>query len=339
MEITIPPSASSARSKHGLSWKIAGASLALISLCFMGWAGNNGLGFYVVLAATVPFLIGRWSYRRGLRIDSITAEALIQQDGRSPVLYLRSFGDDGSGALESAGVWNSWRGDEEEQIAVAMNEIGPFIAIGKPGEALPELGAGRTYQRDEDWQDWVKRMMGSAELVVFRAGHTEGFWWEVSQAVLGVKPERILFLLPFGAAKYSEFRLRAEQYLPCKLPDHPHKPRSIWTRPLSGVEPEDNNLQAVLYFDGSWNAQIDAIKVPFYLKKASPAGGSWVPMYAYVAPPPVTFLVKRALVPVLDQLGLAWKRPPRNHIVSALLLTAAMVLIPFLYAWILATLH
>jgi hypothetical protein len=319
---------------RGRKWKISGASLVLITLCIMGWTLSTDHEFGIFIPALLfgtPVLIGRWLYRRGMRMDATRAETVLATDHRPPVLYLRTFGDDGTVAPASAGFSNLWRGDEEEQIAAAMSEIGPFIAIGKPGEPLPELGASRTYQTDETWRDWVSDMMGRAQLVLFRAGTTEGHWWEVGEAVRKVKPERVAILLPFGPAKYNKFRERAQQYFPGPLPDHPGKPKSIWTRPLSGVEEDAGTLQAVLYFDRNWNPHIEAIKLPFYLRQASPGGGSWVPMYAYVAPPPVTFLVKRALNPVLEQLSLTWARPPRNRVALALLLTGTLALIPFLF--------
>ena len=44
---------------------------------------------------------------------------------------------------------------EEEQLAKVVAEIGSFIAIGRPGENLPTLGAIRLYTGDADWQESV----------------------------------------------------------------------------------------------------------------------------------------------------------------------------------------
>jgi hypothetical protein len=270
--------------KDGSKWKAMGICFALIGFLLVGWADNRFPVIYTLLAAA-PFIFGgHWSYRRGLRLKAINGDSLLHDDDRAPVLYLRSFLSDGTPAPETAGILNSWRGDEEEQIEHAMNEIGPFVAIGRPGEDLPELEAARIYRKGEDWQSWVTRMIGSAQLIILRAGTTEGFWWEVRQVAALAKPERVVFLLPFGHAQYAKFRERAEGMLLCKLPDHPHKRKSIWTRPIGG-EVESGSLQAVLYFDNDWTPRIEPIKIPFYLKRITPAGGSWIPMYAYIAPP------------------------------------------------------
>jgi hypothetical protein len=51
-----------------------------------------------------------------------------------------------------------------------MSKIGPFVAIGRPGERLPQLGAIRLYVADPEWQEMVTRLMSEAALVVLRAG-------------------------------------------------------------------------------------------------------------------------------------------------------------------------
>lgn len=51
---------------------------------------------------------------------------------------------------------------EEEELAAVMNEIGPFVAIGCPGEELPELGAYRIYVQREDWREEVSKPISAA---------------------------------------------------------------------------------------------------------------------------------------------------------------------------------
>src|SRR5262245_60707886 len=56
-------------------------------------------------------------------------------DDRPPVLYLRGFDDDKAAA--------HMRGShtEEEHLAAVLAVVGPVVAVGRPQEALPELGA------------------------------------------------------------------------------------------------------------------------------------------------------------------------------------------------------
>jgi hypothetical protein len=62
------------------------------------------------------------------------------------------------------------------------------VAVGKPQEHLPPLGAARLYVRSEDWQSKVKRLMRQAQAVVLvlftrnlqdQAHKAQGFQWEI----------------------------------------------------------------------------------------------------------------------------------------------------------------
>ena len=94
---------------------------------------------------TMLFFIGKRLYRSVVNI--------YDNDKRPPVLYLRNFRSDRSaakGKMNWAFRISMFGGNinlntEEEQIAEVMQNYGPFIGIGKPGELLPRLGAGRIY--------------------------------------------------------------------------------------------------------------------------------------------------------------------------------------------------
>jgi TM2 domain-containing membrane protein YozV len=81
-----------------------------------------------------------------------------------------------------------------------VNRVGPVIAIGKPGEPLPELGAARLYVGDADWKAKVTDMMARSRLVLIRTGSTPNLEWEVEQAMTRV-PRRQILLVSLGDAK------------------------------------------------------------------------------------------------------------------------------------------
>jgi hypothetical protein len=84
----------------------------------------------------------------------------------APVVYLRSFYVDQGFSRRPRPVGRPFSvRTEEEQLAKALREIGPVVAIGKPGERLPRLGANRIYVRDEDWQEQVLSWFARAALV------------------------------------------------------------------------------------------------------------------------------------------------------------------------------
>jgi hypothetical protein len=51
---------------------------------------------------------------------------------------------------------------EEEYLRAEILKAGPFVAVGRPGDPLPQLGANRLYVDDADWQAAVLRLMDGA---------------------------------------------------------------------------------------------------------------------------------------------------------------------------------
>ena len=78
-----------------------------------------------------------------------------------------------------------------------LTAIGPVVAVGRPGEELPELGAHRIYLPHDQWKDRVAKLMAEAMLVVLRPGQTASVWWETAEMMARVPPERRLLVLPF----------------------------------------------------------------------------------------------------------------------------------------------
>ncbi len=197
--------------------------------------------------------------KRGKQIGALSAQALLSKDSRPPVVYLRSFHDDavasegslkvlplGGGAIVGGliGLLDMAGGTatEEEQLAEALRDVGPFVAVGKPGEKLPELGAARMYLQDSEWKDKVHDLMSRASLVVLRAGRTDGLWWEVQTAAAIVKPERLVLLLPYQREQYELFRSKAESIFGRRLPDYPQGKK----KGAAG------SVQGILYFEPDW---------------------------------------------------------------------------------------
>ena len=145
----------------------------------------------------------------------------LEHDDRPPVLYLRSFKDDPvMGRPTTFSISLPSVTTLEEQLALVLNEIGPFIAIGKPGERLPHLGARRYYVDVADWQAKISELMKQSRLVILRLGKTKGFWWELKTAAATVSPERLVMLVPFKRKKYDEFKAEANLILSNPLPEY-----------------------------------------------------------------------------------------------------------------------
>ncbi|CAN0505465.1 unnamed protein product, partial [Phaeothamnion confervicola] len=84
----------------------------------------------------------------------------------------------------------------EEVISQFIGGVGPFVAIGKPGEPLPQLGAARAYLPDDGWQEVVLRWMNESRAILMVAGLTKWVDWELQQVVLHGYTSKLIVLFP-----------------------------------------------------------------------------------------------------------------------------------------------
>ena len=152
-------------------------------------------------------------FRSGWKHDAPTAADARAKDPRPPVVYFRSFDVDsqiivapGRGRSLARFFWYTVSVSPEQEMGFILGQVGPVVAIGKPGERLPELGAARIYVADDEWREVVTTWMSEAALVVFRAGETEGLWWEVEQALARCSRRRILIVELGPPQAYLSFR-------------------------------------------------------------------------------------------------------------------------------------
>ena len=155
-------------------------------------------------------LLGTLLTRRGLRRIRLDARGQMQADARPPVLLLRSFKDD-QARLRPIGFLSLLqlrRIRLEEAVGREAGSFGPFIAVGAPGESLPELGAHRAYLGDGEWQrtvlDWIDR----STVVLMIAGSTPWVAWELRALRDAAALTKLLLLLPPGQTEDREARLR-----------------------------------------------------------------------------------------------------------------------------------
>ena len=151
----------------------------------------------VLSVGSVLLVAGTVVYRRGQATLQPSADEMVASDQRRPVLLLRSFGDEGLNVVEEQTYGqNQALARMEESIAEQFRPFGPLIAIGKPGEALPELGASRNYYSDSDWRPAAYRMMQDALLIVVIAGTTSGLRWEIETISRAGLQSKLLILIP-----------------------------------------------------------------------------------------------------------------------------------------------
>ncbi len=240
---------------------------------------GDGLLFVVLLPIGVR-LIGVARRASAAKVGDVLAK-----DDRPPILYLRSFAlDEETSRVDSHFVS---RGrikirTEEELLAGVLSQIGPCVAIGKPGEVLPKIGFHRTYVGNE-WREMVLGFMSCAQLVVLMGGTTDGFRWELQRAIELIKPERILMLVPYEGERDFFGMLQDELHM------------SFGEVPPDAVF-RGQTFRALLYFAPDWTPHFADVPFPGFFRQ---------PVVHEV-----TAQLQMALRPVYRQLNIDWTAPP-----------------------------
>lgn len=163
------------------------ALIVLVGLLFLAnflIARSFGCLFSIPLMLLVGSLI--LATRRRARRFKINPHQRLLEDKRPPILYLRPFQADVDSELV--------RSNEtlEELLVSVLDEIGPPVAVGVPGEDLPALGAIRLHFPHREWQGKVRTLMSISQLVVIQAGFTEGVEWELTTSLRLLNPKRVV---------------------------------------------------------------------------------------------------------------------------------------------------
>ena len=193
-------------------WLVSVAGYTGLYVLLPGWilglaaAGEQqgGLVQLVLFLATMPMVLliiprSVGFIARGRRMRALPADELLRRDERPPVVLLRSFSDDDLIDPFPGGTYKVVPGRYENRLVEALAALGPVIALGRPGEKTPELGAARLYVKDEYWQRAIEYLMARAIAVVAVVGGSPGLWWEIESAIQLVPAERLLFFFPYPA--------------------------------------------------------------------------------------------------------------------------------------------
>lgn len=206
-------------------------------------------------------------WRRTQRHTAPSAAEAMAADPRPPVLYLRSFRDDGTALIDIArGRFAHWWSEllaaatPEEETAAALDAVGPVVAIGKPGEALPEIGAARLYVDHDAWQEEVRTLMDRAALVVLRIGSSPGVLWELDQALSRVPRERVVFAVIGDTSVSNEVAARLAPEVGSAWPETLPAPAALNDRQrLLRWRPSERRIGALVCFPGG-NACVIAVR-------------------------------------------------------------------------------
>jgi hypothetical protein len=208
-----------------VGWSVVG--WALLLTCWVPFVVSSNL-----LGVLAAFALGQACRTLARKHRAVSARAALEKDRRPPIVYLRSFQDDGLFYPGTFFLVNDWlrtlsEKTAEENLSTALAPFGPVVAIGRPEEEMPEVGAARIYVGDDHWQDLILDLLSDrGALAVFQAGGTKGLQWELETVGAMLRPEYVLMFLPFALhwsrsrrdAGYAAFRAWAADCSPAQLP-------------------------------------------------------------------------------------------------------------------------
>jgi hypothetical protein len=262
----------------GLGWavKVLGLTVgwAAIFVVEAKWPGGDKHAYQPLmdLVISVLVLIGYGISRvggkqelRGRRHLAPVLASPRQLPDRSFVLYLRSFTDDSSRAETEVLMWpgpmgvilnlTASRQTQEEQLAAALSAAGPVVALGRPGDRLPGLGACRMYVPDDGWRETIVDLLRRARLVVMVLGPGRNLEWELVQAVRIVPPERLALFVFMPSASYPGIRKVISRAFAREARQLRRQTGEDWSPPALPEYPRGvNRLDAgwMIAFDQAW---------------------------------------------------------------------------------------
>jgi hypothetical protein len=176
---------------RGIGYAIAvlGGTTALIMLLRYGMNASQALS-----CGTVLTLLVGWMFSLARRAQTPTAEEAMLRDRRPPLLYLRSFDQEGNPfAYVSREDAEKYSEVTRSSRAVAFNltleqflareidrKVGPLIALGNPTDYLQPGGAARTYTADRGWQDYFIDLSSHSAAILMQMGNSDHLNWELA---------------------------------------------------------------------------------------------------------------------------------------------------------------
>jgi hypothetical protein len=171
------------------------------------WAALNTIGASVFATARskclrpVSRIIANDDGRYFFYLRSFESDAETSPD-RSPLFYLTALGTVWIPMLLNPYFFVNFRRQNPEEIVLlkGMSRVYPVVAIGKPGERLPPLGASRAYVDHEHWQQFAKSVAHNSCAVVLLPNSTAGVVWEFTELCLRTHPSKVVIILPHALA-------------------------------------------------------------------------------------------------------------------------------------------
>ena len=210
------------RGKPFDQWVAVFAGTVVVVVAVLYLLGKLG-GFWLISVLPLLALASYFRKRFTRWNESLTVEEALEEDSRPPIFYLRPFKADKVRfstlrqrifsalsyiTLLAGPLWRIWfdatgnrskdsrRKTAEEFLVSLLDSLGPVVAIGRPKEQMPPLGAARMYLGDK-WKDVVHDYMKRSQLILMFAGTTTHFEWELQKVFQNNPFVPTILILPF----------------------------------------------------------------------------------------------------------------------------------------------
>jgi hypothetical protein len=127
-----------------------------------------------------------WLLGRAQRRAARAYQRVMQQDVRSPVLFLRAFHGDqrllepcARSLIAKMLRLKDRKRTLDEIVLDAASPFGPVVALGAPDEKVAPLGAARLYADAADWQNAVRGLAERSRAIIICIDEGSGVLWEL----------------------------------------------------------------------------------------------------------------------------------------------------------------
>ncbi len=138
---------------------------------------------------------------------------MMEQDKRSPVLYLRAFDAD-QDKLNTQQQIHRYQNPQafflawampiisfEQSLTIRLNRVGPVVALSKPG-AEDEQGVAKLPEfPNEKWKEAVLDLVNDSRIIVLRAAYAGSVLWELDKLQTNRNMKGVIFWIQFAGAQ------------------------------------------------------------------------------------------------------------------------------------------
>jgi hypothetical protein len=226
--------------------------------------GSAGLAYFLIVGPVVSMLgivvvsiyylvLYKPITEFGERFLIADAKDVMATDVRPPVLYLRPFVSERTVAFV------------ERQFVAMLRSVGPVVAVGRPHDTFPRLGAVRLYLADEEWQSVVSDFMNRSSLVILVAGKGRGLQWELTECIRVVGYEKLILLIPGKHEDLVEFAQQFRELTGAEISACFESQRPSWRDFVGGAllwrAISSSGVNGLVTFDKRWHPTYHSVQI------------------------------------------------------------------------------